>query len=297
MRKLLLLLIICCAVLAIFSCSKSPVATNSGNNRTAMVLSPRPEFVDTRPAAVIQNSIVRPTDAYTDAFMKKPPKPPPDTTGGDDPNPNPAHKYAYVVGISDYEGTANDLQYCDDDAREMRTYLISQGFTVQIDLDQSATADNITAGLEWLVSQASPGDEIAFCYSGHGYNAPTYGSSIISTDLYYITHGYVMQYLNAVDCTKKLITLDACVIGDFHDDVMSGTFMATASDNTNSYDAPTLQNGAWTYFFLEAAEDLNYVFAEEVAPYAEAEMRAWAKPYHLRVSPKHTDAYDGMFDM
>ena len=297
MRKLLLLLIICCAVLAIFSCSKSPVDTNSGNNRTAVVLSPRPEFVDTRPAAVIQNSIVRPTDAYTDAFMKKPPKPPPDTTGGDDPNPNPAHKYAYVVGISDYEGTANDLQYCDDDAREMRTYLISQGFTVQIDLDQSATADNITAGLEWLVSQASPGDEIAFCYSGHGYNAPTYGSSIISTDLYYITHGYVMQYLNAVDCTKKLITLDACVIGDFHDDVMSGTFMATASDNTNSYDAPTLQNGAWTYFFLEAAEDLNYVFAEEVAPYAEAEMRAWAKPYHLRVSPKHTDAYDGMFDM
>ena len=297
MRKLLLLLIICCAVLAIFSCSKSPVDTNSGNNRTAVVLSPRPEFVDTRPAAVIQNSIVRPTDAYTDAFMKKPPKPPPDTTGGDDPNPNPAHKYAYVVGISDYEGTANDLQYCDDDAREMRTYLISQGFTVQIDLDQSATADNITAGLEWLVSQASPGDEIAFCYSGHGYNAPTYGSSIISTDLYYITHGYVMQYLNAVDCTKKLITLDACVIGDFHDDVMSGTFMATASDNTNSYDAPTLQNGAWTYFFLEAAEDLNYVFAEEVAPYAESEMRAWAKPYHVRVSPKHTDAYDGMFDM
>ena len=298
MRKLLLSLIICCAVLAIFSCSKSPVDTNSGNNRATVVLSPRPEFVDTRPAAVIESSIVRPSDAYTNAFQKKPPKPPPDDPpAGDDPNPNPAHKYAYVVGISDYEGTANDLQYCDDDAVEMRSYLISQGFQVQMDLDQNATADNITDGLQWLIDQAEPGDEIAFCYSGHGYDAPTYGSSIISTDLYYITHGYVMQYLNAVDCTKKLITLDACVIGDFHTDVMAGTFMATASNNSNSYDAPMFENGAWTYFFLEAAVDLDYVFAEEVAPYAEKEMKAWAKVYHLRATPIHTDAYDGSFDM
>lgn len=73
--------------------------------------------------------------------------------------------------------------------------------------------------------------------------------------------------------------------------------MATASTNSDSYDVYAFEHGAWTYFFLKSVNDLNYVYAEEVAPYAEAEMKAWAKPYHLRVCPAHTDAYDGMFDI
>ncbi len=258
-------------------------------------LVPRPEFVDNRPDAVIQQHTM--TASASLLVEKKPPKPPPDTGGSEDPNPNPAHKYAYIVGISDYEGTANDLQYCDDDAMDMKSYFQSQGFTIRTDLNRSATADNIVDGLQWLASSASPGDEVLFAYSGHGGKAPGSGSSIISTDLYYVTHGYVMQIFNAVDCSKKLITLDACVIGDFHRDCQTGTVMATASNKTNSYDAPDLQNGAWTYYFVEAADDLGYPFAEDVADYAEDGKKAWAAQYHLRVSPKHTDKYTGMFDM
>jgi hypothetical protein len=179
----------------------------------------------------------------------------------------------------------------------MKSLLQGEGFTVQMDLDRNATADAISQGLQWLVSQAQPGDEIAFCYSGHGAKAPGYGSSIISTDLYYVTHGYVMQFFNAVDCTKKLSTLDACVIGDFHSDTETGTVMATASNKGDAYDAPDLRHGAWTYYFLEAANDQEYVFAEDCAEYAEDGMKAWASQYHLRVSPKHTDKYSGMFDM
>ena len=73
--------------------------------------------------------------------------------------------------------------------------------------------------------------------------------------------------------------------------------MATASNKTDSYDAPDLQQGAWTYFFLEAAEDLEMEYAENVATYAEEGMKDWARPYHLRVSPKHSDKYSGKFDM
>jgi hypothetical protein len=166
-----------------------------------------------------------------------------------------------------------------------------------MDLNRNATADDITAGLQWLVNQAEPGDEIAFCYSGHGSTYPGHGSCIISSDLYYMTHGYVMQFFNAADCSKKMVTLDCCVIGDFHQDCQTGTVMATASNKTDSYDVPAFQHGAWTYFWLEAVNDQDYIYAEEAAEYAEAEMRAWAKPYHLRVSPKHTDKYTGMFDM
>lgn len=294
MRRLLLTLFAAALVLMMFGCSDSPTnSTSRIDNVPAFELVQRPDFVDTRPQAAIAAAILKADP--TSMLEKKPPKPPPDTGAQVDPNPNPAHKYAYVVGISDYEGTANDLNYCDDDAREMKAYFQSQGFTVQMDLDRNATADDIVAGLEWLVAQAQPGDEIAFAYSGHGYKAPGYGSSIISTDLYYITHGYVMSYINGVDCTKKHVTLDACVISDFHGDCESGTLMATASTNSSSYDAPGLENGAWTYYWLEGAETM--VFGEDIAEYAKDGMKAWAKIYKLRVSPKNTDMYTGWFDI
>ncbi len=294
MKKLLMMLCVVSALLLLYGCSDSPPTGSDPPKPTAINMVPRPEFVDSRPQAEIEAAILKADLDYTAVLQKKPPKPPPDTT---DPNPNPPHKYAYIVGISDYEGSANDLQFCDDDALAMKNLLQGEGFTVQMDLDHNATADAITQGLQWLINQAEPGDEIAFCYSGHGAKAPGYGSSIISTDLYYITHGYVMQYFNSVDCSKKLATLDACVIGDFHSDVETGTVMATASNKSDAYDAPDLQHGAWTYYFLEAADDVGYVFAEDCAEYAEDGMKTWAAQYHLRVSPKHTDKYSGMFDM
>jgi len=291
-KKLLLFLAAGLMLVLIFGCSDSPNINNS-TDKPAITLVQRPEFIETRPEAVVSQFILN--IEPTEFFNKRPPQPPPDT--GQDPNPNPPHKYAYIVGISDYEGTGNDLQFCDDDAMDMKSYFMSQGFTVRMDLDRSATADAITAGLQWLVSSAVAGDEIAFAYSGHGVKVQGYGSSIISTDLYYITHGYVMQYFNGVNCTKKLTTLDACFMGDFHTDTQIGTVMATASTNCYSWDAPDLGNGAWTYFFLEAAEGQNMKYAEDCATYAESGMAAWAAQNHLRVCPKHTDKYTGMFDM
>ncbi len=292
MSKKLILFTLVIFTLIVAGCSDTPDITGPGQDNQ-ITLVQRPTFVDIRPSDQIFNSFKLPTAGYI--LDKKPPTPPPDT--GSDPNPNPAHKYAYIVGISDYEGTANDLQFCDDDATEIRSYLMSQGFTVRMDLDRNATADAIAAGLDWLVASAVAGDEVAFFYSGHGTKVTGYGSSIISTDLYYLTHGYVMQKVNAVNTTKKLVAMDACVLGDFHTDTQTGTLMATASTSTNSYDAPTLNNGAWTYYFLEGAIDLSKIYGEDISSYAETKMRAWAKIYHLRVSPAHTDMYSGMMDI
>jgi hypothetical protein len=165
-----------------------------------------------------------------------------------------------------------------------------------MDLDLQATADNITAGLQWLIDQAQPGDEVAFFYSGHG--AKYAGNScIISADLYYVTDGYVMSYFNSADCSKKLVTMDACVLGGFHSETESGTFMATASNRKDSYDAPDLKHGAWTYYWLDGVEDVGLIYAEDAAPYAEDGMGAWASQYNIRVDPKHSDKYTGQMDM
>lgn len=295
MKKLLVLTLAAVTLLLAFGCSDTQPPTQSSVDYTIQLVQ-RPEFIETRPPEVVATFTLSKTDVSSQVLYKKPPPPPPDDTTSGDPNPNPAHKYAYIVGISDYEGTANDLQFCDDDAQAMKSWLQGEGFTIQMDVDGAADAQSIIDGLQWLVDNAGPGDEVAFCYSGHGMKS-TEGSAIISADLYYITHAYVMSYINAAACSKKLVTLDACVIGDFHSDVESGTFMATASTRKNSYDAPDLGHGAWTYYWLDGAEDAGMIYAEDVAPYAESGMKAWAAQYHLRVDPKHTDSYTGEMDM
>jgi len=294
MRKLAFFIVFCGSLLMLFGCADSPTDIDSENNQPAVVLVERPEFIDTRPEAVIQQFVKRATLNYT--VGKKPPRPDP---GGDsDPNPDPAHKYAYIVGTSDYEGTVNDLNYADDDARDMKSYLQGEGFTCRIDTDRNATADAIAAGLQWLINSASPGDEIFFSYSGHGYKSGSIGgSSLISTDMYYLNHSFVMEIVNAANCSKIMVALDCCVIGDFHSDTADGTLMSTASDKSNSYDAPEFTNGAWTHFFLEAANNQNMDFGEDISSYAEREMKAWARQYRIRATPKHTDRYTGMFDI
>ncbi len=294
MRLRLFMLFAVALLLLAAGCSKdSPTQTSPGIDYQQHQLVVRPEFVDSRPQVDIEAHVLKPSVEEPGLMFPKPPKPP-DPGGTTDPNPNPAHKYAYVVGISDYEGTANDLQFCDDDAQEIRAYFQSQGFTVRVDLDRAATADAIVAGLNWLAAAAVPGDEVAFYYSGHG-NKISDGSAIISTDLYYITHGYIMNIVNSANCTKFFVALDACKIGSFLSDGLTGSYIATASNTTYSYDAPTLQNGAWTYYFLEGAD--LYTYAEQIVPYAEAGMKAWASANRVRVSPSHTDKYTGYMDI
>ncbi|PWB71672.1 hypothetical protein C3F09_07545 [candidate division GN15 bacterium] len=294
MKRLLLLLGLVAVLTALFGCSHEPttVGPDVSQSTTPGVLVQRPEFIDTRPQAVQL--------AYTMLGTPIESTVRPEPAGGAtvDPNPNPAHKYAYVIGISDYDGTTNDLSFCDDDARDVIAFLNTQGFTIRYDIDYSASAANIQTGLIWLRDAAVAGDEIAFFYSGHGTKVrPSGGSSIISRDLYYLTHTYVMGYLNAANCTKKTINLDACVIGDFLADCKTGTVLSTASVSKYSYDAPDLQNGAWTYYFLEGATTQGLIYNEAISTYAEVNMKAWAAASKLKVDPSHTDMYTGDLDI
>ena len=148
MKQLLALMLAGVALLLMFGCSDSPPTQSNIDHSVTLV--ERPEFIETRPEEVVASFTMTTSKVPIAILEKKPPKPPPDTTEGD-PNPNPPHKYAYIVGISDYEGTVNDLQYCDDDAEAMKVWLQGEGFTCKVDLDLSATAENITAGLQWLI--------------------------------------------------------------------------------------------------------------------------------------------------
>jgi PKD repeat protein len=194
--------------------------------------------------------------------------------GGGDVN-----KYALVIGISDYNGTSSDLQYCDDDAQDWKNFFQGEQYTVTTLIDQQATAQEIVDALYDLATIADGDDYIAFAYSGHGATLST-GSCIVSI-------------FDGEDCQHIFFSFDACVIGDFQGLITNNRVGAFASNNRNSYDGDSsMQNGVFTYYQMEGW-DIHDTFEEDAA-YAVQEMKDWPPSRRIKVDPFYVDQFAGM---
>jgi len=204
-------------------------------------------------------------------------------------------KYAVVIGISDYEGESNDLEYCDDDARDWADYLSSLGYDVYLLLDREATAQAIEDAINWLLSVVDePGDAVVFAYSGHGYYDPREGSMIISTDLIGITQSYFDSAFSNLVSQHAFFFFDACQIGGMAvlADEEVGRYVAMASNkHSYSYDGTEdMQNGFFTYYFLEdAIKTKGYVYMEDAFDYTVSVLKSVLP----QMKPTEADTYEG----
>lgn len=260
------------------SCSKEDVIVQ----QEEQTFSVRPDFatVDNRPAEVIANFTVTDKDALPVELDK---------------NAEKGSKIALVIGISDYKGTSNDLQYCDDDATDWKARLQAEGYSVSALLDLNATKANIEAAINTLASQSVAGNEIAFVYSGHGSKG-----NIVTSDLYYISSTWFKTKFANATSTKMMFTFDACQIGAMATDLnANGRVIAVASNKTiYSYDGDaTMKNGVFTYYQMKGFDSMGYIYAEPDFKYACDQMIAWAKTKRLRVAPSYVDSYTGNFDL
>ena len=275
MKKLILLAGIALA-LALVGCSDdNPTAPTTIDGSIYQ----RPEFIDERPEAVQ----LAHTLTAADVFAVEPVSA--DKAGG---------KYALVIGISDYAGTANDLTYCDDDAIDWRNYLQGQGYTVTVLLDGAATKVAFEAAVADLVALSIAGNEIAFAYSGHGSRG-----NMISADLTYISSSWFGGMFAGVGSTKMAFNFDACQIGAFGTALNApGRVIALASDTRRySYDGTAaMANGVFTYYQMLGFDVQGYVHAEPDDAYACAQMLAWAKSVRVKVAPSYVDTYVGDLD-
>ena len=204
-------------------------------------------------------------------------------------------KYALVIGISNYSGTRNDLQYCDDDAIDWKDRLIREGYSVTLLTDLGATKEAIETAVNNLAALSNAENEIALCYSGHGSKG-----NIISTDLYYIgSKWFKTKFANSTS-RKMMFCFDACQIGAMATDLNSdGRVIAVASNKTSySYDGDaTMENGVFTYYHMQGFDVKNYIFLEPDCQFACDQMIKWAKLFRIRVVPSYTDSYSGDFDL
>jgi len=270
MKKILVVLMLV-LVAGFIGCSKNnPLAPTTPTDDAAQYQ--RPEFIDNRTEDVKAQF----TMTYSEAVEldKDAPK---------------AAKYALVIGISNYAGTANDLNYCDDDATDWAAFLQGKGYTVTKLLDLAATKSAIESALNTLASRSIAGNEIFFIYSGHGSKG-----NMISTDMYYLSSTWMSGKFTNATSTKMGFSFDACNIAAFKTSLSkSGRVVAVASGAHNySYDGDaTMKNGVFTYYQIQGWS--SYTYFEGDTQYACDKMVAWGKAHGARCTPSFSDMYTG----
>ncbi len=166
-------------------------------------------------------------------------------------------KYAVVIGISDYEGADNDLNFCDEDAESWTTYLESQGYTVHTLIDSQATRDGIFSEIEWLEAREEAGDYVAFAFSGHGsYSDRTRSSSICAWNIQEedgtISDADLGAAFADFDSDHMFFFFDSCHSGGMDSVAGSGRYVSqTAGQMEYGLDDSKSEHGMWVYWFLE----------------------------------------------
>jgi hypothetical protein len=149
------------------------------------------------------------------------------------PNAGAGRVYGVFVGISDYPGANNDLDYTAEDAIKLRDTLQREGVLGQGSVlltDAQATVANVRNAIRQVGQLAGPNDTFIVFYSGHGIQVDQEGGTAQEADgkdeaiaLYddLLIDDEMAQLMSGLRAKVSLLTLDACFSGGFARDVVS----------------------------------------------------------------------------
>ena len=188
--------------------------------------------------------------------------------------PPPERRWAVVIGISDYAGTENDIEYADDDALDMLTVLIEvydyrrdhillliSNYTVN-----NASRNEIISAIQWLVgrveSTLETDDEVVFFYSGHGARGVAddgdkerIDEGIVPyecTSESIIWDGELRELFSQINTTRVVFIFDSCYAGGITDLKAPGRIVVmSTSENGVAYESSEWENGQFTYYFVD----------------------------------------------
>jgi len=183
--------------------------------------------------------------------------------------PSSGDKYAIIIGISDYPDTANDLQYCENDALDICNALTTlYGYNpsnIHLLLGMNASFNAIQNAINDIELKATNDDEVVFFFSGHGAKGKTgdddkekIDEAIVSHDgnpsgsLIAIWDGQLRDWFADFTTSRIIFIFDSCLAGGMTDLKAPGRVinMATTEGGT-AYEGLWEDNGQFTYFFVD----------------------------------------------
>jgi hypothetical protein len=189
------------------------------------------------------------------------------------PLPTLVDKWAVVIGISDYQGTANDLWNPDKDAMDMQQALITKyGFPVgdiKMLLNSQATYQGILSAIDWLAGVEDSKSTVVFFFSGHGFRAPDYqgwdtdreadgyDEGIVSYDMCGLPDGLLRQKFSTFETQKFDLIFCSCYSGGMFDDpnvdlrAPGRVICSACKANQLGWDYLGLGNTLFGYYFID----------------------------------------------
>ncbi|HOO34283.1 MAG TPA: pre-peptidase C-terminal domain-containing protein [Thermotogota bacterium] len=194
---------------------------------------------------------------------------------------------AVFVGIEDYGGGQNDLNYTYDDILDIETVIINQAYDYTIEkIGVRAEKATILAKLDEYIANTAidSSDVFMFAFSGHG-GASNGESYLYCSDGQGLTVTELKQKLDQIPGTK-IISIDSCHSGGFTDidqsiptlqylqgfnEVVINTFadesssrgafvtsyeyyvLAACAIDEYSYESSTIANGFYTFYHADGA--------------------------------------------
>ncbi|OHB62421.1 MAG: hypothetical protein A2Y76_06730 [Planctomycetes bacterium RBG_13_60_9] len=145
------------------------------------------------------------------------------------------NRYAIVIGISDYPGLWNDLDFADDDAALM-TEILRESYGFGYDriitlVNADATRPSILDAIETVRGLTGPADEVVFFYSGHGANGAAEDGDKEKTDEAIVVNpprgvmapyellwdGELASAFSDFDTSRIIFIFDSCMAGGMDD--------------------------------------------------------------------------------
>ena len=175
-------------------------------------------------------------------------------------------KWAVFIGISDYDGRANDLWNPHNDALEMKQILEADGYNYALAIDGTATKDNFEVMLNWLIANEGPNSEVVFFYSGHGartadgswdtdVEADGNDECLVSWDSRAITDSYMADKFNQMESNHIAAIFASCHSGGMFDEASENRngvlYIAAAEADQYGWDYLLLENTLFMYWFAD----------------------------------------------
>ena len=138
--------------------------------------------------------------------------------------------YAIITGVSNYEGTENDLTQSTKDAKRLASLYQSKGATIILMTSKDATRSNVIAAIRKVKNMATSNDRIVFAYSGHGMEniICTYASTVSQM----LSYNDLFKELDLCQAKDIVCYIDAC-------------FSGSAANNMHSKDWNDTNSKAW----------------------------------------------------
>ncbi len=206
------------------------------------------------------------------------------------------NRYAIVIGISDYPGNGNDLNFADDDARlfaqvlkEKYSFPEENVFTF---IDSNAQAEEIFETINDLRKKVTQDDEVVFFFSGHGVRGiaededrELMDEGILlwqGNDFFYLWDGQLKKWFENFPTSRVVFIFDSCLAGGMKDVAEDGRIINMATREFGRFgeavELEELGHGEFTYYFVkEAMEEGKADTTPQDGVVSDEEAFDWAK--------------------